>query len=1381
VTLKEEPLSKEAPSFSLGVYAGVILPAAFEWLGPGRHWTSPAVRKEFGITWAAAAGMRKKRRKESAKKTGGKRKRRRSRAKGEGGRKGSARTKRLRRRNSHDYYDDDDDDDEGEEDASWGKEEEELLLAEFLSQRSQQQQQKQQQQVAASVATTRSASAAASAADTSAAVAASAAGDEMAAVVSRSLSSTAGDASSAGAATVVVKQEPGIIDPSADMSSSSYWDKVAAAAAAKDSAQFGYTNITIDWGKVAAATACAKDRPPPIVAVPNDGAETGVGGADSAVAAGTSAEAGTSADASAIAEDESLAKTNQEEPAVAQAQVEKQGGAQEPKKREDLQFSGKGKKGLEMAEDAAIKILKEGNPPTQEQVTDALLLLGKDWPEQAHASPLGQRTGFVLGLVYGDAMAMQGVKTSQVTECFPSLAKMLNAYIASSLPDKAFTYSSLQINYHSSVGKKHVDGTNLGSSYIQALGDHTGGALWTEEQGVVDVRHQWKHFMGNKPHETQPFEGDTRISLIAFTHSAFEELKEELCAPLRDLGFMAVGSVAGASGTSSLGLRPRSAEECELHLRVMMRRKRIRRTVMLGTSAMPARKRARARARARARERALTKKGRGLANWPIGLDGSGEEGGMSDDDENQTSSWLSANTRDSSKKPRPPPSPMLAAAITKVRQIVLMPDAEYSPEAARQALEGFAPEQVRGAYQYLWSSGWIVKFKNNHAKERRRNNNAAAAAAAAGARRGYRLSPRFEQMLLIKPQDGKGANLPRAPLVRPGSRKPKSKMEGNSVLQALVEEGSVQDFLLGMAEKAVADESAAGGSGGSRSRSSSCSSSSSSGGGGGDGSSADPVSARITSLLGKRKEREGTALLLPQKVPPERTMQLIALVAQGRVLTELVPPLLLPPADTRSSSASVDAADAAGAAGARAADADDTAGAATAAADDEAAAAAAGDEAAAAAVGDVDSATAAGAASTADSGGSETGATRVGIHEDCTEFHVKLEFKTSSLTPADGADDAAEAAVGANASTEGITIGPGFGMPACLIPTHFAHWDSNQAAAGVHADDGALTDEDQHMDEDVHAKLVGGGESDDAGMVELMTAARAGVLSALGEARAAASGDASPGLSFEQLIRRLVLAGESAQGLRRALRLLLQQLCTEGLVARVHGWEVFQYISTPLSLPAAAKPGDDVAMSDVVMGDDDCPVPVVTATGTASATAETEADSLGLKGLKVWLTEDKYHPQDNEDGSANPLALHGVPSSSLVKLDGSPHLVLLNSLRRAAVGLVVNAPGLNEASLREQLPLVSPLEVSILLDGLTTDKILECRRIRQAPTGFDALFGGGDEVMERCFFCSPNCTDKLMETEKPRAGSVDVLPDSLASARADAGLGALAGWLHGEI
>ena len=71
--------------------------------------------------------------------------------------------------------------------------------------------------------------------------------------------------------------------------------------------------------------------------------------------------------------------------------------------------------------------------------------------------------------------------------------------------------------------KKHVDGNNIGPSYICALGEHEGGGLWTADQyiqstdpkdgslvvkggggeAVLDCRNSWKLFNGNAEHETQ--------------------------------------------------------------------------------------------------------------------------------------------------------------------------------------------------------------------------------------------------------------------------------------------------------------------------------------------------------------------------------------------------------------------------------------------------------------------------------------------------------------------------------------------------------------------------------------------------------------------------------------------------------------------------------------------------------------------------------------------------------------------------------------------------------------------------------------------------------------------------------------------------------------
>jgi hypothetical protein len=56
-----------------------------------------------------------------------------------------------------------------------------------------------------------------------------------------------------------------------------------------------------------------------------------------------------------------------------------------------------------------------------------------------------------------------------------------------------------------------------------------------EDGGILDSNGRWVKFNGCRLHETQPFQG-CRISIIAFTHNACDELKEGTAAELKSLG-----------------------------------------------------------------------------------------------------------------------------------------------------------------------------------------------------------------------------------------------------------------------------------------------------------------------------------------------------------------------------------------------------------------------------------------------------------------------------------------------------------------------------------------------------------------------------------------------------------------------------------------------------------------------------------------------------------------------------------------------------------------------------------------------------------------------------------------------------------------------------
>ena len=67
---------------------------------------------------------------------------------------------------------------------------------------------------------------------------------------------------------------------------------------------------------------------------------------------------------------------------------------------------------------------------------------------------------------------------------------------------------------------KHIDGRNVGDSYIIALGDYSGGELIVYDENdkptYIDINHKFYKFNGSKYyHEVADFIGD-RISLVFY-------------------------------------------------------------------------------------------------------------------------------------------------------------------------------------------------------------------------------------------------------------------------------------------------------------------------------------------------------------------------------------------------------------------------------------------------------------------------------------------------------------------------------------------------------------------------------------------------------------------------------------------------------------------------------------------------------------------------------------------------------------------------------------------------------------------------------------------------------------------------------------------------
>jgi len=149
--------------------------------------------------------------------------------------------------------------------------------------------------------------------------------------------------------------------------------------------------------------------------------------------------------------------------------------------KKDFTYQGKGSEGLAKAEQEATKRLS--SKPSQADVEACLKLLGDSWPtqERPNVTPDGKAVqGMCLGAVF--VLGGVGMAVSQVSSAYPNLCKLITGWVKTSLPE-AFPFSSLQINYNYAA-RKHVDGNNIGPSYIRSLGKHTGGELWTADAFV---------------------------------------------------------------------------------------------------------------------------------------------------------------------------------------------------------------------------------------------------------------------------------------------------------------------------------------------------------------------------------------------------------------------------------------------------------------------------------------------------------------------------------------------------------------------------------------------------------------------------------------------------------------------------------------------------------------------------------------------------------------------------------------------------------------------------------------------------------------------------------------------------------------------------------
>jgi hypothetical protein len=100
----------------------------------------------------------------------------------------------------------------------------------------------------------------------------------------------------------------------------------------------------------------------------------------------------------------------------------------------------------------------------------------------------------------------------------PELYKALNDYAAKALPED-FVWNTITLN-HNVKAKKHIDGLNVGDSYIVGIGDYTGGFLriYPNETDYIamDLKDKPLKFNGALiAHETEDFSGE-RYTIIFY-------------------------------------------------------------------------------------------------------------------------------------------------------------------------------------------------------------------------------------------------------------------------------------------------------------------------------------------------------------------------------------------------------------------------------------------------------------------------------------------------------------------------------------------------------------------------------------------------------------------------------------------------------------------------------------------------------------------------------------------------------------------------------------------------------------------------------------------------------------------------------------------------
>jgi hypothetical protein len=160
----------------------------------------------------------------------------------------------------------------------------------------------------------------------------------------------------------------------------------------------------------------------------------------------------------------------------------------------------------------------------------SLIKIDADNRHNTRHYPSQKQMGLSLGCVGYAGKTMM----SAHTRILPNTTRLLVAWGLKHLPEGFdFTSITLNRNYEAAL---HVDKNNVGPSSIVGLGNYSGGELWVNGSGALDVKRKWRTFDGCSFHATLPFTG-TRYTVIYFTARSWPGINGVDRSSMESLGF----------------------------------------------------------------------------------------------------------------------------------------------------------------------------------------------------------------------------------------------------------------------------------------------------------------------------------------------------------------------------------------------------------------------------------------------------------------------------------------------------------------------------------------------------------------------------------------------------------------------------------------------------------------------------------------------------------------------------------------------------------------------------------------------------------------------------------------------------------------------------